>query len=364
MFFSLDPISVNLACAAFLAFAALAVFVLRGHSERVSSMELAAGALLAGSLGVALQGHITAWPCLAAAIVLMSAGLRAMSGQKERTGTLLCAFGLGSLCLLALNGSARELCLIGLLLVATARWLEGQIHQDSGNAVTKKIKQVSLFSLSALSLYLIGQGVITFTHYEESAIKTMNRMDFSLGLCACAFLIVWTVQTTARSEAHRRIQLDPLTGLASRDYLLQHSERWMKDHPLSLALMVIDIDHFRTINEKYGYQVGDSVLRHVGKRLKESVRKDTLVARYGGEEFGLIVPVGDSIEAAKVAERLRFEIEQSPFFLGAEAIQITVSVGVTLYDQKVGLNNALVKADAYLHQAKDEGRNRVVTAFA
>jgi diguanylate cyclase (GGDEF)-like protein len=364
MFLTLDPISINLACAAFLAFGAVAVFVLRGHSERVSSMEFAAGALLIGGAGISLQGHVMAWPCLVAAIVLMSAGLRAMSGQKERTGTLLCAFGVGSLCLLTFTGAARELSLIGLLLVASARWLEGQLHQDSGNAVTKKIKQVSLLCLSALALYLIGQGITTFTHYDDVATKIVSRMDFALGLCACALLIVWTVQTTARSEAHRRIQLDPLTGLASRDYLLQHSERWMKDHPLSLALMVIDIDHFRTINEKYGYQVGDSVLRHVGKRLKESVRKDTLVARYGGEEFGLIVPVGDRIEAAKVAERLRFEIEQSPFFLGAEAIQITVSVGVTLYDQKVGLNNALVKADAYLHQAKDEGRNRVVTAFA
>jgi diguanylate cyclase (GGDEF)-like protein len=363
MFLTLDPVSINLACAAFLAFGAVAVFVLRGHSERVSSMELAAGALLIGAAGISLQSHVTAWPCLVAAIVLMSAGLRAMSGQRERTGTLLCAFGVGSLCLLALSGTARELGLIGLLLVATARWLEGQLHQDSGNAVTKKIKQVSLLSLSALALYLIGQGMVTFSHYDE-ATKTVSRMDFALGLSACALLIVWTVQTTARSEAHRRIQLDPLTGLASRDYLLQHSERWMKDHPLSLALMVIDIDHFRTINEKYGYQVGDSVLRHVGKRLKESVRKDTLVARYGGEEFGLIVPVGDRMEAAKVAERLRFEIEQSPFFLGADAIQITVSVGVTLYDQTVGLNNALVRADAYLHQAKDEGRNRVVTAFA
>jgi diguanylate cyclase (GGDEF)-like protein len=369
---TLDPASTNLTCAAFLALAAAAVFVLRGSSERVASLELASLALLLASIGIALQAftnHISlgnisiiGLPCLVASIVLISAAQRAANHTKDNFGAMLGAFGLGSLAITLLSGAARELCFIAMLFVVAARWLETQFSQNANNAAAKQIRNINLITLALFVVYLLLQGSRQFNQLDEAKISVVHRFDLAIGLCSCALLIVWAVQSSHRSEVLRRVQLDPLTGLASRDYLLQNAERWMKDHPLNLALMVVDIDHFRTINERYGHEVGDSVLRHVGKRIKESVRKDTLVARYGGEEFGLIVPVADNLEAAKVAERLRFEIEQAPFFLGAEAITLTVSIGLTRYDQSIGLRKALLDADGHLHSAKGSGRNRVVSA--
>jgi diguanylate cyclase (GGDEF)-like protein len=369
---TLDPVSINLTCSAFLALAAAAVFILRGSSERVASLELASLSLLLASIGIGLEAFtnhvklsnisILGLPCLVAAIVLISAAQRASNHLKDSVGAMLGAFGLWSVAITLLNGASRELCFIAMLFVVAARWLETLLSQDANNATAKQLKSINLTILALFSGYLLMQSGRQFGHLDETQIALVHRFDLAIGLSTCALLIVWAVQSSHRSEVLRRVQLDPLTGLASRDYLLQNAERWMKDHPLNLALMIVDIDHFRTINERYGHEVGDSVLRHVGKRIKECVRKDTLVARYGGEEFGLIVPVTNNLEASKVAERLRFEIEQAPFFLGTEAIALTVSIGLTRYDQNVGLRKALLDADEHLHSAKGGGRNRVVSA--
>jgi diguanylate cyclase (GGDEF)-like protein len=376
----LDTITTNITSAAFLLLAAVAVFVLRGGGSTYASMGSTATALLCASLAVAcqglaaFQGHFKeldtlSWPLIVASWVAMTQALRSSCDQKDSNGTQLIIFGAASLCLLALEGWRKEIALNLFLLAAIIRWIEACSHQDVSGKQGKQIRQASI-SLMVLMIVWILFNCLRILSVSELSNIALNaptghpRLDFAIATCAGALLVVWSVQLRHRQDLYRRIQLDPLTGLASRQYLLQDSERWLKDHPLGLALMVVDIDHLRDINEKYGHEVGDSALKHVGKQLKSSVRKDTLVARYGGEEFGLIVPVGSREEASKVAERLRFEIEQSPLFLGTTPIHITVSIGVTLYDESVSLSKALVEADAKLHDAKVAGRNRVVTAFA
>jgi diguanylate cyclase (GGDEF)-like protein len=374
MFPPLDLTTTNLTSAAFLLLAAVAVFVLRGGNSAYASMGSTAAALLCASLAVACQGlaafqghfqelEILSWPLIVAAWVAMTQALRSSCDQKDSNGTLIIAFGVASFCLIALDGWTREIALNLFLLAAVIRWIEACSHQDVSGKQGRQIRHASIALMGLLIAWIVFNCLRILSHTDTLIQANLPRLDFAIATCAGSLLVVWSVQLRHRQDMHRRIQLDPLTGLASRQYLLQDSERWLKDHPMGLALMVVDIDHLREINEKYGHEVGDSALKHVGKQLKSSVRKDTLVARYGGEEFGLIVPVASREEASKVAERLRFEVEQSPLFLGATPIHITVSIGVTLYDQSVSLSKALVEADAKLHDAKVAGRNRVVTAF-
>jgi diguanylate cyclase (GGDEF)-like protein len=385
MFFQLDTVTTNVTSAAFLLLAAVAVFVLRGGSSLYASMGSTAIALFCASLGVACQGlgsmngqfkelHILSWPLMAASWVAMTHALRSSCDQKDSSGVSLITFGIASICLLALDGWTKEIAFNLFLLAAVIRWIEACSHQDVSGQHGKQIRQASIALMALMIGWILFSCMRIFANIDTGATgpslaivgnhSTISRLDFSFATCSGALLVVWSVQLRNRQETYRRIQLDPLTGLASRQYLLQDSERWIKDHPMSLALMVVDIDHFRSINELYGHDVGDSALKHVAKQLKASVRKDTLVARYGGEEFGLIVPITNREEASKVAERLRFEIEQSPLFLGGTPIHITVSIGVTLYDQSISLSKALIDADAKLHDAKIAGRNRVVTAYA
>jgi diguanylate cyclase (GGDEF)-like protein len=374
MFPPLDLTTTNLTSAAFLLLAAFAVFVLRGGNSAYASMGSTAAALLCASLAVACQGlaafqghfkelEILSWPLIVASWVAMTQALRSSCDQKDSNGTLIITFGVASFCLIALDGWTREIALNLFLLAAVIRWIEACSHQDVSGKQGRQIRHASIALMGLLIAWIVFNCLRILSHTDTLNQANLPRLDFAIATCAGSLLVVWSVQLRHRQDMHRRIQLDPLTGLASRQYLLQDSERWLKNHPMGLALMVVDIDHLREINEKYGHEVGDSALKHVGKQLKSSVRKDTLVARYGGEEFGLIVPVASREEASKVAERLRFEVEQSPLFLGATPIHITVSIGVTLYDQSVSLSKALVEADAKLHDAKVAGRNRVVTAF-
>ena len=374
---NIDPSSVNLISALFVAFAGLAVHVLRGAHENRAIAHMAQ-ALCIGAVAIACSGFeahptlgaltVLFWPLMSASIVLAGGAIGQAYDDADRLGTTLAAFGGSALCLLLVSGWARELVLNAGIAICLIRWLALIIRQDNLSAEFKQIRSAGLATALALLVWTLKDSLHLLTLLDSSNRQTVtpvyiqSRLDIALGFCAVALYLMWMRQTVQRRDLKRRLQLDPLTGLASREYLLQSSERWIKDHPIGVALMVIDIDHFRSINEKYGHIVGDSVLKHVGKTLKTCLRKDSLIARYGGEEFGLIIPVTDKPEASKVAERLRFEVEQQPFFIGSEAVNLTISIGVTIYDEKVSLTQALVEADTRLHEAKMGGRNRVMVA--
>lgn len=158
---------------------------------------------------------------------------------------------------------------------------------------------------------------------------------------------------------------DELTQLANRRHFNVVFEREYKrairyHQPLSLILA--DIDHFKMINDKFGHQVGDECLQHIAKILSSRAgRAEDLVARYGGEEFVVILP-GASVEiAAATAERIRNEVQSTPYPVGDEHLRITLSLGVAGLSSKMGerAKDVLNNADQALYRAKDKGRNRV-----
>jgi diguanylate cyclase (GGDEF)-like protein len=159
---------------------------------------------------------------------------------------------------------------------------------------------------------------------------------------------------------------DYLTGLRTRGYFEQQLELEFKRaerKQQKFALLMIDIDHFKQVNDTFGHHVGDQLLRDVTSILMKDMREVDTVARYGGEEFVIILPETTQTGAVYVAQRLRRAVEQAKFFAGSpHAVQrLTISIGVAVYDTDAQFKRDLIEfADAALYAAKHEGRNRVI----
>ncbi|MBX3272428.1 MAG: diguanylate cyclase [Sandaracinaceae bacterium] len=169
----------------------------------------------------------------------------------------------------------------------------------------------------------------------------------------------------ARERLERLAIRDELTGLYNYRYLqsrldeeFKRAERYRE--PLSCAM--IDIDHFKTFNDRFGHDVGDTVLRTIAERLLAAVREVDVVARYGGEEFLLVLPSTHLAGALTVADRVWRAVGDQPVALGDSGSErITVSVGVALYPSRgvTGRDALLKAADRALYRAKEEGRDRI-----
>uniref|UniRef100_Q07L67 diguanylate cyclase n=1 Tax=Rhodopseudomonas palustris (strain BisA53) TaxID=316055 RepID=Q07L67_RHOP5 len=163
---------------------------------------------------------------------------------------------------------------------------------------------------------------------------------------------------------------DGLTGLHNRRYMESHlatlaEQAGARGRPL--ALMMLDIDYFKKINDSYGHDAGDDVLREFAVRIKKSIRGIDLACRYGGEEFVVVMPETDAHVAGLVAERLRRAIAGEPFAIekGARRIEVTISIGLSTLEKKgEPVADLLKRADVALYRAKHDGRNRVVAAAA
>jgi diguanylate cyclase (GGDEF)-like protein len=173
-----------------------------------------------------------------------------------------------------------------------------------------------------------------------------------------------TTQVRLREELRRYAETDALTGIANRRRFQQALEieciRFTHGHT-PFSVLMIDLDNFKEINDRYGHPAGDAVLCNLAQRLLLSLRKADLLARYGGEEFSVLLPETGSEDANVIAERVRLAVCRAPVEVDGMPIPITVSVGVGGYaaENKVDPQSLLKKADLALYRAKANGRNRV-----
>jgi diguanylate cyclase (GGDEF)-like protein len=168
-----------------------------------------------------------------------------------------------------------------------------------------------------------------------------------------------------QKEMLRAAVQDPLTGLYNRRRLMEQLElevRYSLRHGVALTVIMLDIDHFKQVNDTRGHAVGDAVLRRLGSLLQSITRGEDMAARYGGEEFVLICRGLDSLVGAKVAERLRVYVEQAQLVPEHPDLRITVSAGVAaLPNPRIQSTDQLITAvDQALYAAKESGRNQVV----
>ncbi|PID39247.1 MAG: GGDEF domain-containing protein [Proteobacteria bacterium] len=159
---------------------------------------------------------------------------------------------------------------------------------------------------------------------------------------------------------------DDLTGLFNRRYLnerLRSEFSFSRRHDRALSLLLIDLDHFKSVNDTYGHLKGDQVLRETAQRVADIIRVEDVLARYGGEEFCVVCRDTDLMNASILAERIRHQTATTPHLLASEELVVTVSIGgVAIPDPAINTPEQLVDAaDEALYQAKASGRNCVIT---
>ncbi|MFA7554897.1 MAG: GGDEF domain-containing protein [Spongiibacteraceae bacterium] len=183
-------------------------------------------------------------------------------------------------------------------------------------------------------------------------------------------LLILQEEVAVLSEQART---DPLTGLFNfrhfRAALALEMERTQRTQQTT-ALLMVDLDHFKTVNDNWGHEAGNMALRSTAKLIQKIIRRLDIPCRYGGEEFAIILPATDLLTAIAVAERIRVGIASTPVFIGEKELTLTASLGVEVYTAQQYIERRLAKqqdtseqlvqrADACLYRAKQQGRNQV-----
>ena len=166
-------------------------------------------------------------------------------------------------------------------------------------------------------------------------------------------------------EQRRQAMIDSLTGLPNRAGLQrrmeEEHERWQR-YGGRLLLVVLDVDHFKSINDRFGHLAGDKVLRLIAQQLSRRLRKTDFIGRFGGEEFVILMPGVTPEQGATALEELRNGIEHAPFHFKNEPVPVTISIGFTELRDGDTLESSFERADRAMYQAKEAGRNRIVAA--
>ncbi len=236
-------------------------------------------------------------------------------------------------------------------------------RSDSHNAVILVLDETNTAATVSMALDIGANAVVTgkFDPQEIAA-----RLDM---------LLARKLETDVlRASFDKRLSLamqDPLTGLYNRRYAETYLRRLADETMHSgqpFALMLLDLDHFKGVNDRFGHSVGDEVLIETARRLRANMREMDLLARYGGEEFVIALPETDLAAASRMAERLRRVIGETPIRAANRGIDVavTISIGVCIFDgrgQQMPRMRALIdEADAALYASKAEGRNLVTFA--
>jgi diguanylate cyclase (GGDEF)-like protein len=169
------------------------------------------------------------------------------------------------------------------------------------------------------------------------------------------------------NELSELVRTDPLTGLANYRYFVDTCEREIERTQRSeqpTSLIMLDIDHFKRVNDQWGHENGNQALKFIADILRQSVRRLDIPCRYGGEEFAIILPDTSLSDSVPVAERIRRQIAAAPLLLDEGELQLTASLGISVYTNagRTTPEELVKQADQYLYLAKQEGRNRVCHA--
>lgn len=206
----------------------------------------------------------------------------------------------------------------------------------------------------------------TFVNDRPATMYKLKDGDYlRVGNWIFRYLTGGNVEAEYHEEIYRLTIIDGLTGVHNKRYFLEFLDRELARsarHNRPLSVTMLDIDHFKQINDQMGHLAGDYALRELTTCLKDAVRKEELLARYGGEEFALVLPETPLDGAVLMAERLREIVAAHPFRFEDKAFSITISMGVicTEGDANLTPNEMIGLADEKLYQAKNLGRNRVV----
>lgn len=238
--------------------------------------------------------------------------------------------------------------------------------RDATHAMLAVIGVVALgANVRVLSILLAGAPLMHFLPGSVAGPSILFRM---VACFSVVFCFLWMVTEKLRGSLEEMAHTDYLTGTLNRRFLRTCAEReiTLSERTFQpLSVLVIDIDHFKLVNDTYGHSMGDESLRRVAGVLREVLRRTDLLARYGGEEFVIVLPGTTGEDALVLAERLRTKIEALSFAGKGGRVLLTASFGVAEYRHGAETWDALLgRADFALYAAKQAGRNRTVLAAA
>jgi len=352
----------------------------------------------------ALQPSLRWWilATLAHPLGFLLIGLRALVPDWLSTvasNTLIAlSFAAFAISLRVFNGSPQRRARLYSLVAATfllASWYTYADHDEALRIGTVSMLYALLLGSSARSIYRRGQVRTAIAHVTGAmfllgtavmAWRGMAYMFMPDAIPASAFVatplqiaayaaggLLPVVSTIGyllmctefnQQELERAASLDYLTGICNRraiEDLATRSIAASRRHGVPMAMMIVDVDHFKRINDEFGHQAGDAALIETVQRIRDSLRSEDLVGRLGGEEFVAVMPSTDAASALAAAERMRCAFADRPMRIGERELLITVSIGVAVLDaQDQAYSQLLRRSDRAMYAAKTAGRNKVM----
>ena len=254
----------------------------------------------------------------------------------------------------------------GMLKLGTASVVLGRDHSVqcvlADSSVSRKHAEISKLR-SGYQIKDLGSTNGTLVNGEAIQQKVLKPGDtFHVGSFMFKFLTAGSVESQYHETVYTALTSDALTETMNRRYLIETLKREIararrKREIITVAML--DIDHFKKVNDTHGHLIGDEVLREIGRRLNDAKREDDMLARFGGEEFCLVLSATTGPQALEMLERCRTSISEQPFITAAGEIPVTASFGFACIQptESKTINEILAEADGKLYEAKSAGRN-------
>lgn len=311
-------------------------------------------------------------------VFLLACGIARLQGQEYsdvRIWTILAGICVANYGALAAGpwafGQFFAVCLAAAITLMT--W-HGRGFLLSPRSRLERLLGLALFGATIVAWLRVGftwryvGPPLTHLIYMPKPLDGMLAIFYGMLPMTIATLMLSLVNTRLSEQLRVWAATDELTGTLTRRALRELAPSLIarrREQGGESAVMILDLDHFKTVNDSYGHAAGDKVLKLAAEALRGVLRRDSLLARYGGEEFVALVPVDDLPSARRVSERLRRAVLHTDWTREAGLNRpVTTSVGVAIIGPGEDLEHALQRADGALYRAKGEGRNQVQVSLA
>lgn len=361
----------------------VALSVIAFHNPRFRQFRWLAIAYATGGLSTILrmlQWHIPDFlslvlsnMLLVAALLLVHHCFAAFVGARLRTGWLEALLIVGTFAGMVYythiqpDFAARSLLMSVAFLGVAALTAYVLIRFTDAAVRVPGIATATLYVVFALLTVIRCLGIIVWgaprNFFVYSATHLMGFLGFYVLIAGIPMGYFWMTSARLYANQEQLARTDPLTGLPNRRGLEAHAGReidYSRHHGTPLAVLAIDIDHFKRINDQYGHDVGDVALQSVARALAAVMRKEDIVARPGGEEFIALLANTDLAGASTIAERLREIVEDLDIAADDRSLRMTASFGIAVLDPGDTFESVLRRADRALYAAKLAGRNCVM----